>query len=40
VGWIKESTGSFTAGLGALAVGVAGAAVLVLLLPREPRRQS
>jgi ACS family tartrate transporter-like MFS transporter len=39
VGWIKESTGSFSAGLGALAVGVAVAAGLVLLLPRESQQE-
>jgi ACS family tartrate transporter-like MFS transporter len=32
VGWIKQSTGSFSAGMGALAVATAGAAILVPLL--------
>src|SRR5262249_51368247 len=32
VGWIKQTTGSFSAGMGALAVAVASAAVLVPLL--------
>jgi ACS family tartrate transporter-like MFS transporter len=32
VGWIKQSTGSFGAGMGVLALGVASAAVLVPLL--------
>ena len=32
VGWIKQSSGSFSAGMGVLALGLAGAAVLVLLV--------
>jgi ACS family tartrate transporter-like MFS transporter len=32
VGWIKQSTGSFSAGMGALAVAVAASAILVPLL--------
>ena len=32
VGWIRQSTGSFSAGMGALALGAGGGAVLVLML--------
>ena len=34
VGWIKESTGSYNAGMGVLASGLAAAAILALVLGR------
>lgn len=38
VGWIRDSTGSFTAGMGLLAASLAAAAAIALLLGREFRR--
>ena len=40
VGWIKDSTGSFTAGMGFLAGGLVGAAVIALLFGRLLHRRA
>jgi ACS family tartrate transporter-like MFS transporter len=40
VGWIKDSTGSFTAGLALLAASLAAAAVIALLVGRQFRAVS